>query len=119
PISTVLPIWYQQLRHIHVDDSWPESLKVELRSWLEDSHLPDYIGNLTLRNYTDSVTYLPIFMALVSTGQAQLTQLGPNLPLIKFHIKQLAEFDRRWFHDAHALMVAFLTKYKNDIEVLG
>lgn len=114
PLQSVLPIWYQQLRHDHIDDEWPEALKAPLRAWLNKSELPEYIKHLTGRNFTDSVTFLPIFMAYVSVGKAALEDLGGNLALIKFHIKQHAEFDRRWFLDLHALMVAYITKNSKD-----
>uniref|UniRef100_UPI004047A832 STY4851/ECs_5259 family protein n=1 Tax=Rheinheimera sp. TaxID=1869214 RepID=UPI004047A832 len=114
PLQSVLPIWYQQLRRDHVDDEWPETLKAPLRAWLNKTDLPEHIKHLTGRNFTDSVTYLPIFMAYVSVGAATLEQLDGNLTLIKFQIKQHAEFDRRWFLDLHALMVAYITKNKKD-----
>ncbi len=114
PLEHVLPIWYQQFRRDHADDQWPESLKEQLRTWLVSSDLPMSIKQLTGRNYTDSVTYLPIFMAYVSVGKASIAQLGDNQTLIKFFIKQHAEFDRRWFLDLHALMVAHLEKYKRN-----
>lgn len=114
PLQSVLPIWYQQLRHDHIDDEWPEALKAPLRTWLNKSDLPEYIKHLTGRNFTDSVTFLPIFMAYVSVGKAALEDLDGNMGLIKFHIKQHAEFDRRWFLDLHALMVAYITKNNKD-----
>lgn len=114
PLDMVLPIWYQQLRRAHADDDWPETLKAPLRAWLAKTTLPDCIKHLTERNYTDSITYLPIFMAFVSVGKASLADLDGNQVLIKFYIKQHAEFDRRWFLDLHALMVAHITKYNKD-----
>lgn len=114
PLDAVLRIWYQGLRQYHADDQWPETLKEPLRSWLAASDLPQCVKQLTGRNYTDSVTYLPIFMAYVSVGKASIAQLGDNHTLIKFFIKQHAEFDRRWFLDLHALMVAHLEKYKRN-----
>lgn len=114
PLEMVLPIWYQQLRRAHADDDWPETLKAPLRSWLSKASLPDCVKQLTEHNYTDSITYLPIFMAYVSVGKASLEELGGNPALVKFHIKQHAEFDRRWFLDLHALMVAYITKNIKD-----
>ena len=114
PLEIVLPIWYQQFRRDHADDQWPEPLKEPLRAWLAESDLPMSVKQLTGRNYTDSVTYLPIFMAYVSVGKASIAQLGDNHTLTKFFIKQHADFDRRWFLDLHALMVAHLEKYKRN-----
>lgn len=114
PLQSVLPIWYQQLRHDHVDDEWPDTLKRSLRGWLSKTALPEYIKQLTDRNFTDSITYLPIFMAYVSVGKATLEELGGTPALIKFYIKQHAEFDRRWFLDMHALIVAHITKNNKD-----
>ncbi|MGV5003644.1 STY4851/ECs_5259 family protein [Shewanella xiamenensis] len=115
PLQNVLPIWYQQLRHDHVDDTWPDTLKGPLRRWLSKTEdLPQDLKLLTNRNFTDSITYLPIFMAYVSVGKASIEELDSNTTLIKFYIKQHVEFDRRWFLDMHALMVACITKNKKD-----
>lgn len=113
-LEAVLKIWYQGLRQNHADHHWPETLKEPLRAWLAASDLPQGVKQLTRRNYTDSVTYLPIFMAYVSVGKATIAELGDNQTLINFYIKQHADFDRRWFLDLHALMVAHLEKYKRN-----
>lgn len=110
PLEVVLPIWYQQLRQVHADDQWPESVKTDLRNWLDTTELPDVIKRLTHRDYTDSVTYLPIFMAYLTMGLNNLSQLNQSQALVKYFIKEHAEFDKRWYQDVHALMVAHLTK---------
>lgn len=115
PIDEILPHWYQDLRRDHSsDENWPEKFKVPLRAWLDSSDLPDFIKVLTYRNYTDSVTFLPFYMAYVTTGQASIHDLHENFHLVKYHIKQHVEFDRHWFLATHALMVAYLTKQALD-----
>lgn len=115
PIQQILPHWYQDLRRDHVsDEDWPEKFKAPLRTWLDSSDLPEFLKVLTYRDYTDSVTFLPIYMAYVTTGQSSIQALHDSLPLVKYHIKQHVEFDRHWFLSAHALMVAYLTKQALD-----
>lgn len=115
PIEQIVPHWYQDLRRDHAsDEHWPEKFKAPLRAWLDSSDLPEFLKALTYQDYTDSVTFLPIYMAYVTTGQASIQGLHENLPLVKYHIKQHVEFDRHWFLAAHALMVAYLTKQALD-----
>lgn len=110
PLVQVLPIWYQGLRQqFPVVEEWPEILADALSCWIQQQALAAEIQSLSLIHETDAVTYLPIFMAHVSAGQAQLADLGLDLPLVKFAIRLLADFDRQhWYLPVHSLTVSYL-----------
>lgn len=110
PPESVLPIWYQDLRRFHeANRSWPTLLGRELSSWVEELQLPPLVKALSLAEFTDAVTYLPIFMAYVSAGQAKITDLPAPPAYLKFAIRLISDFDRQgWFVPAHALMVSYL-----------
>ena len=110
PIEAVLPAWYQTLRHTHESNSsWPTELGNELSDWIRRQDLPEKIKQLSLIEYTDAVTYLPIFMAFVTAGKAQFRELQVNSAYLKFAIKMVSDFDRgTWYACVHAMMVSYL-----------
>jgi hypothetical protein len=109
-IELILPMWYQDLRRTHeANDHWPTELGTVLSSWVRQQDLPVEIENLSQVTYSDAVTYLPIFMAYVTAGKAQLHALGVNQAYLKFVIKMVSDFDRStWYASVHAMIVSYL-----------
>lgn len=112
PIDVILPLWYQDLRRRHEsNNNWPTKLRDELVSWIKLQDLPEFFTNLSTIEFTDSVTYLPIFMASLTAGKAHLTDL-PVPPIdLKYYIRRISDFDRNgWYSCVHAMVVSYLLK---------
>lgn len=118
PVGQILPVWYQGLRHLHESNrSWPTLLGSELSRWIEQQQIPLQLKNLSLVSFTDAVAYLPIFMAFVTAGRAQITDLPVTPAYLKFAIRLVSDFDRQgWFIPVHALMVSYLLALDLDDE---
>lgn len=116
PPENVLPIWYQALRRFHeANRNWPTLLGKELRDWVSHQQLPEQVKALSLVDFTDVVTYLPIFMAFVTAGKAKITDLPATPSYLKFVIRLVSDFDRQgWFIPAHALMISYLLTSQNE-----
>jgi hypothetical protein len=110
PVQFILTEWYQALRRTHeANDHWPTDLGSVLSAWVQKQDLPAQIKRLSQITYSDAVTYLPIFMAYVTAGKAQLDDLRLNTAYLKFAIKMLSDFDRStWYNCVHAMMVSYL-----------
>ena len=110
PAEVILPMWYQDLRRLHAANSdWPDVLGGELAAWVGARQLPQPVKSMSLADYTDAVTYLPIFMAYVTAGKASVKDLGMPTASFKFAARWLADFDRHgWFNPVHALTVSYL-----------
>jgi len=112
PLQLVLPGWYQTLRTQHAEDErWPTQCGTELRSWVAAKDLPQEIKGLATLGYTSAVTYLPIFLAFVTTGRAKLELPGVATPYLKHAVRHVASFDRAlWFAPVHGLMTCYLAR---------
>ena len=76
---------------------------------MEEQKLPMKIKHLSNIKFSDAVTYLPIFMAYVTSGKALPTALPVLPPYLKFSIRKLSDFDRySWYTHVHAVMVCYL-----------
>lgn len=118
PVDFVLPGWYQTLRQIHFENQeWPMQLGDALAVWVRQRRraLPKVVANLSTASFTDAVCYLPIFMAHVTAGQANLAELVQGGGAQKFALKQLADFDRAlWYDPVYALFVSYLLAHPKD-----
>lgn len=110
PAETVLPHWYQDLRRLHAaNPEWPTVLGTLLAAWVDAQQLPRQVQAMSLVDYTDAVTYLPIFMAYVTAGRVAVSDLGIPVAYFKFAARWLADFDRPgWFNPVHAFTVSYL-----------
>lgn len=110
PVHLILPEWYQWLRRTHeANNHWPTDLGSALSAWVRRQELPAQIKSLSQIEYTDAVTYLPIFMAYVTAGKVQLDALHASSAYMKFAIKMISDFDRSgWYACVHAMMVSYL-----------
>ncbi|MCG8537788.1 MAG: STY4851/ECs_5259 family protein [Pseudomonadales bacterium] len=109
-ISQILPIWYQDLRRDFPDEgAWPNPIGKELWLWVKRQQLPEEVINLSLIKSTSSVAYLPIFMAYVSVGLAQLEDLDVDVSLLGFAVRLISEFEvNRWYQPVHSMMTSYL-----------
>lgn len=117
PVEYVLPGWYQQLRRNHESNQkWPNELGGELSSWVDKQELPSLVRALSLSEFSDAVTYLPIFMAYVTAGKTTLSVLPGEIAYLKFAVRMLSDFDRQgWYTCVHAMMVSYLLASPDDI----
>jgi len=112
PLGFVLPRWYQELRRNHEsDDSWPTDLGQELTRWIKAQSLPKEIQTLSSIGFSNAVTYLPIFMAHVTVGICEISELHSSKAYVKHAIRHLSEFERLgWYNCTHGVMVTYLLK---------
>ena len=110
PIALVLPHHYQELRRNHeADGRWPTELGQELATWVNQQPLPLSIRRLSKTEYSDAVTYLPIFMAYVTAGKTGMATLQHPLPYLKFVVRKISDFDRHgWYLYVHAIVISYL-----------
>ncbi|MCX4177661.1 MULTISPECIES: STY4851/ECs_5259 family protein [Paraburkholderia] len=110
PVEIILPGWYQQLRRTHEGNNrWPTDLGFPLKEWIRKQPLPNQINNLSMVEFSDAVTYLPIFMAYVTAGMAHIEDLKERRSYVKFVIKMVSDFDRSsWYTPVHGMMVSYL-----------
>lgn len=118
PVEFVLPDWYQSLRRTHeANDNWPVELNDVLSNWIKKQNLPLPVKTLSQIRYSDSVTYLPIFMAHVTAGKTTLDELGRDTAYLKFAVKMISDFDHiTWYACVHAMMVSYLLARANQDE---
>ena len=114
-VLLTLPNWYQELRKRHdANLHWPEELGKALRFWIKDQSLPPAIKDLSQIRFHSAVVYLPIFMAFVTAGRAQLTDLCVEDAVLKFGIRKIAEFDRHnWYVPVHSMITSYLLASTN------
>lgn len=103
-------ICFEDLRRNHADDQrWPEWLKVELTNWIRQQNLPDEIKTLPDVAFSRAVAFLPVFMAAVTAGNADFTDLTDSLPELRFAVRVLSDFDRdAWYEPTYSLVLSNL-----------
>ncbi|WP_418358902.1 STY4851/ECs_5259 family protein [Shewanella basaltis] len=89
--------WLQDLlRDNSETDLWPESNGYDLKIWYQNNSL----GQMqieSLHSFQNSVIYLPIFLAAVSSGKAELSDIYDESTTAIFKLKQVRDFDPNWF----------------------
>ncbi|ATD59961.1 hypothetical protein CNX70_07015 [Janthinobacterium svalbardensis] len=114
PLEFILPDWYQTLRRTHSGNlDWPSMLGERLKDWMQhrEPAFSREITSLSNANFTDAVTYLPIFLAHVTSGKATLDELSDDPLTLRFALKLIADFDRAlWYNPVYALLVSYLTR---------
>lgn len=114
PLEFILPDWYQTLRRTHADNrDWPPMLGERLKAWIKhrEPAFSREITGLSIVGFSDAVTYLPIFLAHVTSGKATLDELSGDPLTLKFAIKLVADFDRAlWYNPVYALLVSHLAR---------
>jgi hypothetical protein len=110
PLQLVLPQWYQQLRRRHADDPrWPDWYGNEFDLWLKNTDIPAEVKKLADMPYSRSVTYLPVFMAHLTAGQATLNQISSSAADIRFAARVVSDFDRDgWYEPVYSAVLSNL-----------
>ncbi|MHA6839802.1 STY4851/ECs_5259 family protein [Ralstonia pseudosolanacearum] len=112
PVETILPGWYQQLRRTHeANNRWPTDLGFLLKEWTRRQALPKVVTNLSAVDFSDAVTFLPIFMAFVTAGLTTVDELKANRSpsYVRFAIKMVSDFDKDgWYTPVHSMLVSYL-----------
>lgn len=103
-------ICFEDLRRNHADDQrWPEWFKVELTNWIHQQSFPAEITTLPDVGFSRAVAYLPVFMAAVTAGKTNFSDLTESLPELKFAVRVLSDFDRdAWYEPTYSLVLSNL-----------
>jgi hypothetical protein len=89
--------WLQDLLRDHSEnDVWPDSEGYELKEWYQKNSI-DNIEIESLHSFQNSVIYLPIFLAAVSSGKAVLSDVYDESTNAIFKLKKVRDFDPNWF----------------------
>lgn len=101
PLSAIAYVWYQELLRDRSDaGKWPELESKELERWhsSQDDPLITFKPEV---NYRNSVVYLPVFAAAVASGKAQLTDVFEDSTETIFFLRQVRDFDSKWFDSVY------------------
>ncbi|MCL1143230.1 STY4851/ECs_5259 family protein [Shewanella gaetbuli] len=97
--------WLQDLLRDHSEDElWPDTDGYELKRWYEKNSL-EQIDIDSLHSFQNSVIYLPIFLAAVSSGKARLNDVYDDSANAIFKLKKVRDFDPNWFATMYAYHV--------------
>lgn len=94
--------WIQGLMREHGNnDDWPDDKSYRLKSWYEATvNISVKITNE--HQYSNSVIYLPIFLAAVAAGKANLGDIFNNSSKSSFDINKIRDFDQNWFSSVYS-----------------
>lgn len=106
----LIRMFYEDLRRNHADDQrWPEWLDIELGDWIQDQSFPAEIKTLPDVHFSKAVTYMPVFLAAVTAGEADFNSLGAQLAKLRFAVRVLSDFDREgWYEPIYSLVLSNL-----------
>ena len=103
--------WYQELIREHCDGHWSEYGSKELERWHQKLAVPT-ITIPTDMSYRNAVIYLPVFAAAVAAGNAKIGDLfNPSGETI-FFLRQVRDFDTRWFNSVYEYSLAYALSTK-------
>lgn len=108
-LASILKEWANALRIDNKDRHFLNHLKTELEFW-KDKCCKSPVDCL-LYNYPDemkSTLYLPFFMAECTFGSTSLDAFDLDQKEAQYLIKNIMDFDRRWYEPAWALILASL-----------
>lgn len=89
--------WYQELLREHGESRWPEFGGPGLLRWYLSQQNP-VIDISPDASYRYSVTLLPVFAAAVASGKTTFESVFENKPGAVFFLRQVRDFDSRWFN---------------------
>lgn len=118
-VCYALKNWYQALRQNHADDQrWPQSFEKELALWADKQSLPQGIKQLADVRFARAVAFIPVFMAAVTAGKAELTDLTDRLPELRFAVRVLSDFDLNgWYEPTYSLVLSLFCSNQNKREL--
>lgn len=96
-IKGIIHEWHQELLREHSESRWPEFGGSDLFRWYASQKDP-IIEASSDTSYRYSVTLLPIFAAAVACGKTTFDSVFENKPGAVFFLRQVRDFDSRWFN---------------------
>ncbi|MCH5052428.1 STY4851/ECs_5259 family protein [Pectobacterium aquaticum] len=89
--------WYQELLREHGESRWPEYGGPRLSRWIQSQADP-VIEISSDTHFRYAVAWLPVFAAAVASGKTTYTSVFGNDPGAVFFLRQVRDFDSRWFN---------------------
>lgn len=89
--------WYQELLREHGESRWPEYGGPRLSRWIQSQADP-VIEISSDTHFRYAVAWLPVFAAAVASGKTTFTSVFGNEPGAVFFLRQVRDFDSRWFN---------------------
>lgn len=96
-MKDIIQGWYQELLREHGESRWPEFGGTGLCRWYISQQDP-VIEISSDTSYRYSVAWLPVFAAAVASGKATFESVFENKPGAIFFLRQVRDFDSRWFN---------------------
>lgn len=93
----IIQDWYQVLLREHSESRWPEYGGSRLYNWIR-SQKDSVIDISPDTEYRYSVAWLPVFSAAVASGKATFESVFGHEPGTLFFLRQVRDFDSRWFN---------------------
>ena len=93
----IVQSWYQDLLREHSESRWPEYGGSHLYNWIL-SQTDSAIDVSPDTEYRYSVAWLPVFSAAVASGKTTFESVFGNEPSAIFFLRQVRDFDSRWFN---------------------
>jgi hypothetical protein len=100
--------WYQDLIREHCDCDRPQFGSHLLKAWFEsrESNMIDFEPEDDYR----SIVYLPTFAAAVASGKANYSEVFGSKDEAIFFLRQVRDFDSRWFNSVYQYCLLSHTK---------
>lgn len=94
--------WYQELLRDRADAEWPDFRGSELQRWCaaQDECVVNFEPEMSYRN---AVVYLPVFLAAVASGKAEVSDVFGDGANTIFFLRQIRDLDSRWFSSLYQI----------------
>lgn len=92
--------WYHELIRERSEAQWPEFGAKQLAHW-HASRSDSVIAFQSDIDYRNAVLYLPVFAAAVASGNARLTDVFEDGAETIFFLRQVRDFDTKWFNSIY------------------
>ncbi|SET46295.1 STY4851/ECs_5259 family protein [Kosakonia radicincitans] len=96
-MKEIIQGWYQELLREHGESRWPEYGGPRLSRWIQSQADP-IIEISSDTHFRYAVAWLPVFAAAVASGKTTFTSVFGNEPGAVFFLRQVRDFDSRWFN---------------------
>lgn len=109
----VLRGWYLELIRERCDAQWPEFGAKRLERWYSSQSDSGIVFRSDM-DYRNAVLYLPFFAAAVACGKAQFTDVFADGAEAIFFLRQVRDFDSKWFNSIfqYCLLNSVMEKHK-------
>ncbi|WP_323964234.1 STY4851/ECs_5259 family protein [Aeromonas hydrophila] len=114
----VLHGWYLELIRERSEAQWPEFGGKRLERWYS-SQSDSVIAFKPDMDYRNAVRYLPVFAAAVACGKAQFTDVFTDGVEAIFFLRQVRDFDSKWFNSIYQYCLLNSVMEMNKAELLN